>query len=105
MAFFGQSKLKPISPTKKMDFWVSEGSGGPILGPIWWVRYALGYAYNAELWRFLAKISENTSPPLKKWVSGGQGGHGGRILSVFSHIFDAIFLKLVWQKSSENTKV
>ena len=35
MAFFGQNKLEPIPPTtKKMDFWVSEGSGGPILGPI-----------------------------------------------------------------------
>ena len=28
MAFFGQNKLEPIPPTKKMDFWVSGGSGG-----------------------------------------------------------------------------
>ena len=33
MAFFGQNKLEPIPPTKKMDFLVSEGSGGAHFRP------------------------------------------------------------------------
>ena len=32
-------------------------------------------------------VSENTSPPLKKWVSGGQGGGGGAFWALFRSFF------------------
>ena len=36
-------------------------------------------------------VSENTSPPLKKWVSGGQGGGGSAFWALFCSFLAPFF--------------
>ena len=52
-----------------------------------WLWDTLGEAYKAKLWRSLALVTKNTSPPTIAMGFWGSGGVGG----AFSHIFGAIF--------------